>query len=184
MQTANCLVSLAGDTGMQVPKSDVTASEIAVLQAIHGAGSVTDIEPSGEIERSDREERSRLQTIYGRPRDGRDTSPVAMLFPGVAARLFQTLSELDLPEEQYKAKTRVSADDKPVHAASAPKVAPAPKPVAAKPEKPLTAAQKRHAERAAARAEKAQAAPATPPAAEPPDDNDGIGDMPDKGAFG
>lgn len=114
MQTANILLALGGDPGNSVPKYGVTPAEIAVLRLIHGDESVTEVEPTGTIERKSREERSRLAELYGRQVDGRFVSPhVDALFPGVAARVFEDLDELDLPEEFYKAETRVTAKSKP-----------------------------------------------------------------------
>lgn len=124
MQTANIILALGGDAGNSVPKYGVTPAEIAVLRFIHGDESVTDVEPTGEVKRSSREERQRLIELYGRQQDGRFVSPhVDALFPGVAARVFETLDELDLPEDFYKAETRVTAKSKP-----AKKVEPAPEP--------------------------------------------------------
>lgn len=106
MQTANIMLELGGDSGTTVPKYAITASEIAVLRAIHGPSSVTEVEPTADIERSDRAEIARLHEIYTRP-DRRADSAVSVLFPGAAARAFQTLDELDIPDEFYKAETRV-----------------------------------------------------------------------------
>ena len=44
MRLYNCLLALAGDTGNTVPKANITAAEIALLQAIHGSDAVTDID--------------------------------------------------------------------------------------------------------------------------------------------
>lgn len=176
MQTANILLSLAGDSGNQVQKFGVTAAEIAVLNAIHGDGSVTDIEPAGDIKRSHREERARLLATYGKMQDGRDMSPVSTLFPGAAARVFETLAELDLPEEHFKATARMSATA-PESEVDEPEL-----PLAA----PMTPAQKRAAKAAAKRAAKAAAKAAEAKVDEQPavdddgDDDDGIEDMNDK----
>lgn len=109
MQTANILLALGGDTGNTVPKRAVTAAEIAVLRAIHGEGSVTDIEPVGDINQSNRAELGRLRQNYGRAMDSENNSIVAQLFPGAAARVFETLDELDLDQSFYKPITRASA---------------------------------------------------------------------------
>lgn len=110
MQTANILLSLGGDDGNVVPKYGVTVAEIAVLRQIHGDEAVKDVEPTGEIKRSSRNERQRLVEAYGRRIDGRFASPaVDALFPGVASRVFEELDELDLPEEFFKAERRVKA---------------------------------------------------------------------------
>jgi hypothetical protein len=115
MEIANVLVALGGDTGNTVPKYEVTAAEVAVLRSIHGDQAVLDIEPTGTVERSNREERSRLKSLYGNARDGSQNSIVEMLYPGAAARVFETFEELELPEIFYKAEARVSK--KPVKAA-------------------------------------------------------------------
>jgi hypothetical protein len=105
MQTANCLVHVGGDSGTTVPKYAITASEIAVLRAIHGPDSITEVEPTDDVQRSDRNEIARLHEIYSRP-DVKD-GPVHTLFPGVAARAYQTLDELEIPADFYKAESRV-----------------------------------------------------------------------------
>ena len=110
MQTANIMLALGGDHGTLVPKTGVTVSEIAVLMAIHGNTAVLDIEPSEDVERSDREEVRRLNEIYGRAKTqgpNGDVLIVGMLFPGAAARAFQTLEELEIDESFYKAASRV-----------------------------------------------------------------------------
>lgn len=110
MQTANCYVELGGDSGTKVPKYAITVSEIAVLRAIHGPDSITEVEPTEDVKRSDREEIKYLYETYGRAKaDGSDIGIVATLFPGAAARAFQTLDELELPEEFFKAESRVKA---------------------------------------------------------------------------
>jgi len=122
MQTANCYVHIAGDSGTTVPKYAITVSEIAVLRHIHGPDSITEIEPTEDVERNDRQEIARLHEIYSRP-DTRNDGPVGTLFPGAAARAFQTLDELDIPEDFYKAERRVKPKpaEKPVKAAKAKK---------------------------------------------------------------
>lgn len=107
MQTANILLLLAGDPGNTVPKHDVTAAEIAVLRVIHGAEAVQEVDPIGESDRSNRDELARLRGLYGKQR--REECPVEGLFPGAAARVFEDLAELELPEPFYKAKSRAEA---------------------------------------------------------------------------
>lgn len=191
MQTANIILSLGGDSGNQVPKYGVTAAEIAVLQAIHGNDAVADIEPLGDVQRSHRDERARLLAIYGRMRDQRDVSPVSILFPGVAARVFETLAELDLDESFFKATGRVAAKAEPV--AERPAAAPTAIEVVSKSaaeKRAEAAAARRAAKQAAAQAaqqaaaEAAAAAAAAEAAAEQPDEDaddeaDGIGEIND-----
>lgn len=104
MDIANVFVALGGDRGHTVPKT-VTPSEVAVLQVLHGNEAVFDIEPVGEVERSSRDERARLHELYGRTQNGKQA--IEGLFPGAAARLFETFDELGMDEEFFKAETRV-----------------------------------------------------------------------------
>ena len=106
MQTAHILLALGGDQGNTVPKRDVTAAEIAVLMAIHGNASVTNIEPVGNINQGNRAELARLRQTYGRAMDADNNSIVGKLFPGAAARVFETLDELEIPEDFYKPTAR------------------------------------------------------------------------------
>lgn len=119
MDIAHILLAVGGDSGNTVPKLFVTAAEIAVLRAIHGEASVTDVEPCGERDITGRAELQRLRGIYGRARDSDDNSIVETLFPGAAARVFETLDELELDESFYKAERRV----KPAPVAEEPKKA-------------------------------------------------------------
>lgn len=184
MQTANIILALAGDTGNTVPKFGVTAAEIAVLRLLHGEDAVFDIEPVGEIQQSHRAEIERLSKLYGKTQpDGRYVAPaVSTLYPGAAARVFEKISELDLPEELFKpverAKPRAKAEGEPT--------------TAAKILGDMSVAElKAHAEangidlngatkkaEIAAAIEAATAAPEAPVTSEP-DDEDGIGDMND-----
>jgi hypothetical protein len=109
MQTANILVALGGDINNTVPRYGVTAAEIAMLQAIHGHDSVLDVEPAQDIEISQREERTRLKHIYGNARTSDGTAHIDLLYPGAAARVFETLDELELTPEQFKATERAAA---------------------------------------------------------------------------
>lgn len=111
MQTANILLMLGGDRDNQIPKFGVTPSEVAVLRLIHGDEAVTDIEPIGEVKRSSKEERQRLTDIYARiqPNGGRRAVEVEALFPGAAARVFETFDEIEIDESFFKAETRVVA---------------------------------------------------------------------------
>ena len=111
MQTANVLVALGGDREHTVPKNVVTPSEIALLRAIHGDDAVFDIEPLGaEYDRNvtSRAERERLFSRYKRHIQGKEQCPeLDALFPGAAARLFETIDELELDESFFKAVGRM-----------------------------------------------------------------------------
>jgi len=118
MQSANILLALGGDSGNQVPKFNVTPAEIAVLRAIHGDDAVSEITPvegalvDADIEkRSNRGELARLKAIYGNARDLEGNLVVDQLFPGVAARVFENLDELELDKSLFAAKERVSSGD-------------------------------------------------------------------------
>jgi hypothetical protein len=119
MQKATILLSLGGDSGNQVQKYDVTPSEVAVLRAIHGDQSVSDIEPTGEAKsldnpgkaRTDREDLARLRQEYGAAKDVNNTSIFETLFPGVGARGISSFSDLGLDKSLYKAKERVDPDE-------------------------------------------------------------------------
>lgn len=111
MQIANIMVALGGDKGTTVPKYGVTVSEIAVLRAIHGNDAVFDVEPLGEVDRTDREEIRRLTDEYGRARGGDgNVEIVKNLFPGAAARAYQTLDELEIDETFFKPIAHAKAE--------------------------------------------------------------------------
>ncbi len=111
MQVANILLAIGGEKDNTVPKFGITPAEVAVLRVIHGDDSVTEIQPTGDIERRNREERQRLVEVYGRRVDGtRHAAPaVDALFPGAAARVFETFEELEMDSSFYAATGRVSA---------------------------------------------------------------------------
>jgi len=155
MQTANILLAIAGERGNTVPKYDVTPSEVAVLRLLHGDDAVTDIEITGEKKTTHKIERERLNEMFARKNEeGHFIAPaVSRLFPGAAASLFDNFEDLDIPEDFYKAKSRMT-----------PSAAPKPK----KAEK-------------AEKTEKKAEAPA--PAETVEDDEDGGKEMADNGLF-
>jgi len=111
-EVANVMVALNGDIMNTVPKAKVTAGEIAVLQAIHGADAVTEIEPLGiakQIKQGKalvpytmRAERGRLEKLYGKAVDGNQKRILEALYPGAAARIFERIEELNLVPAQFK----------------------------------------------------------------------------------
>jgi hypothetical protein len=104
MQTADIMLALGGNLGQTIQKFGVTPAEVAVLREIHGNASVFDIQPLDEdVERTSREERGRLLEIYGKPPGSREMSAVEHLFPGVAARVFESFDELELDDSFFKA---------------------------------------------------------------------------------
>ena len=108
MQTANIMLALGGNMGHTISKYGVTAAEIAVLREIHGEAAVFDVDPQPDVKRSMREERARLLEIYGKPPGSREISAVEVLFPGAAARVFESLDELELDPSFYKATSRAT----------------------------------------------------------------------------
>lgn len=87
MQRVNCTVRLGGQVGNTVAKENVTAAEIAILLAIHGEGSVVDIQPIQMCKTPHGQERQRLAEHYG-------AKIVDAIFPGQFARLPVTLKEV------------------------------------------------------------------------------------------
>ncbi|SEG64946.1 hypothetical protein [Bosea lathyri] len=157
MQTANIMLALGGDVGNTIPKYGVTAAEVALLRAVHGDEAVFDVEPTGEIERSNRAELGRLNLEYAGSRlVGTDTRAVSALFPGAAARVYESFDELELDESFFKAKTRVTANSA---------------------VEPVPSAQEKPAE--TKKATKGKKAAAAVPAPEPQAEDDGIEDMTD-----
>lgn len=109
MQIANVLLSLGGDHGNQIMKHAVTAAEIAVLRAIHGDDAVQEVEPTGDVTRTHRAERERLLNTYGAAKSDDQKPIVESMFPGIAARVFEKLHELELPDSFFKATGRLKA---------------------------------------------------------------------------
>ena len=64
MQILNALVALTGDRNNMVPKCGITPAEILLLQQLHGADSVSQIEPVGDNPRQPFEEIERLKVLY------------------------------------------------------------------------------------------------------------------------
>lgn len=119
METANIILALGGDNGNTVPKRGVTPAEIALLRAIHGDDAVTDIEPTGDEatnedgrKRSNRDELSRLRSLYPAKDGASGTRIVDILYPGAAARVFETIDELEIDEVFFKPAERVKPTPK------------------------------------------------------------------------
>lgn len=109
MQIANILLALGGDNTNTVPKYNVTPAEVAVLMAIHGEQAVMEIEPVGDVDRDNRDERSRLFSVYASAKDHDNNVVVRGMFPGVASRVPESFDELVLAPEQFKAEARLTA---------------------------------------------------------------------------
>lgn len=108
MQRANCTVRLAGSGDNTVAKTNVSPAEIACLLAIHGEGSVVDIQPTSMDKTPHVDERTRLKFIYGKP-------VIDRLFPGDFSKLPVTIAELGIGEADEDLKTEGDdEDDEPV----------------------------------------------------------------------
>lgn len=106
MQQASIMLNIGGDSRNQVPKHHVTPSEVAILRMIHGDDAVSEVAIyPDEVKRSSKVERERLHEIYakGTPNGERRCLPLDQLFPGVAARLYQSFEEMELEEHFFKA---------------------------------------------------------------------------------
>ena len=64
MQTLNAMVALTGDRNNMVWKTGVTPAEVLLLQSLHGADAVLQIEPVGDERREPQEEIARLKLAY------------------------------------------------------------------------------------------------------------------------
>ena len=113
MQTANIMLAIGGDRGNTVPKYAISVAEIALLRAIHGEDAVFDVEPLGTpamdegVVVSNRAELNRLRHIYdAKGADGNRV--VDQVYPGAAARVFETLDEIDLPDDYFKPTERTA----------------------------------------------------------------------------
>jgi hypothetical protein len=81
MQIADCEVRLFGDIANSIPKQNVTPSEVALLQAIHGSESVIRVNQTGSDRRSHKEEYERLSKIYGETRTNSGELLLQKIFP-------------------------------------------------------------------------------------------------------
>lgn len=126
MQQASILLSLGADSGNQVPKFGVTPAEVAILLAIHGDGSVNEIDIMDEdADRTNNGEMVRLNELYRGARidDGNGSSRkvVDALFPGIGAKLPTSFDDLpNLDKSAFKAEK--TAEQKKVAKARAKKV--------------------------------------------------------------
>ncbi len=105
-QLANVLVALGGDRRNTVPRYRVTAPEIAVLTAIHGSDAVHEIEALTDFgPLSDRDEKARLAAEYT-ARNSENEAWVEVVYPGRAPALHETIGDLELPPELFRAERK------------------------------------------------------------------------------
>jgi hypothetical protein len=64
MQTLNAMVAITGDRNNMIWKMDLTPAELLLLQGLHGADAVLQIEPSGDVKREPMQEIERLRELY------------------------------------------------------------------------------------------------------------------------
>jgi hypothetical protein len=64
MQTLNAMVALTGDRNNMVWKTGLSPAEVLLLQSLHGADAVLQIEPTGDVKREPHEEIERLKEAY------------------------------------------------------------------------------------------------------------------------
>lgn len=65
MKLYSAKVRLYGEVKDEVQRVNVTAAEVRVLRSIHGEDAVVSVEPTGNVDRSDSQERDRLSRVYG-----------------------------------------------------------------------------------------------------------------------
>lgn len=133
IQTASFLLALGGDIGNTVPKFGIPASEIAVLQSIHGYDAVGDLVVDGEIEISNGEELERLRSVYAHAHDSNGGRIIDAVYPGRGAQVVRSIDDLGLQEEQFKAERAAAPAEKAKAASRKPRVKVDPAPVEAAP---------------------------------------------------
>jgi hypothetical protein len=84
----NCKIRCMGEVKDEVRRAGATNAEIKILRSIHGDDGVVEVEPAGEIDRSEAEERQRLEIFYGEP-------AVAKLFGIAVPRIADEPSAID-----------------------------------------------------------------------------------------
>lgn len=66
MQTYSAKLRLSGSLFNEIQKNDLTAAEVTVLRRLHGDDAVVDIKAGKQVDRTDDEERERLNGFYGK----------------------------------------------------------------------------------------------------------------------
>lgn len=118
MRLYSCKLRLKNSLYNEVPKINVTAAEIMVLQYMHmpdggpvDPSTVTEIKHIGDVERTDAEERARLSHIYDNGLKRTDQS-IAKMF-GVGTALPKVVEGVDeLPAEPVKRGRKSATKDK------------------------------------------------------------------------
>lgn len=63
----SCKLCIGGSLLNQIRKDELTAPEIEVLRVLHGSDAVLEIKETGKVDRSDRQERARIEQLYASP---------------------------------------------------------------------------------------------------------------------
>lgn len=64
MQTLNAMVAITGDRNNMLWKMGITPAEVLLLQALHGADAVLQIELDSDVKREPAQEIERLKELY------------------------------------------------------------------------------------------------------------------------
>lgn len=113
MRLYDCKVLLAGSRENEVRKADVTAAEILILRALHGADSVTEIKSKEMDKRSHGTERARLFTLYVGAAEGESLGGFQKERATVLFNLFGP-NHTPLPVELPAAQEFADLDEAPV----------------------------------------------------------------------
>ena len=97
MKLFNCKVRLRADARDEVRKSNVTSAEIALLKFAHGDDAVLEIEEHGASDRSEAQERDRLEATYGE-------RMVLKVFGAPQVRIGDEIATEAAPETMRKAR--------------------------------------------------------------------------------
>ena len=115
-----CKVRLHGSVMNEVPKEDVTACEVMILRLIHGDDAIVALRCTGDVARSDEEERARLSDAYGAAFPGKDIVretfgvsgvPIPKFIPGVPFAYEPTIEKTEKRKPGRPAKTPEPAAD-------------------------------------------------------------------------
>lgn len=96
-QLLSALIAPGGDIQNTVARGGdrpITYPEMLTLAFLHGENAIRDTKVVGSVERTDREEKARLSSIYG-------SAVVDQMFPGVASRL--PSEDPDFPPDEFGA---------------------------------------------------------------------------------
>jgi len=106
METANAYIRLAGDLGQTIPKLNVPAAELRLLERLHGDGSVIQVELAGEIEVDPRDFKTYLTERYAKDGESEQSKLLEKLFPGETPNFPGTLKEVGFEVEATAPKKR------------------------------------------------------------------------------